>query len=395
MEVRKGYKQTEVGVIPEDWEVKELDSFSDVSSGGTPNRSIASYWNGNIPWITTSQINFNTIHEANEFISEDGLNYSATKKYKAGTLLMAMYGQGKTRGKVAILGIDATINQACAAISLNNCVLNEYIFCNLSARYNEIRGLSNSGSQENLNSDLIKRILIPLPTKSEQSAISTAIIDADTFISSLEKLLEKKQAIKQGAMQELLRPKEGWMFDKVKNIASISNGAKNTQDKIDDGLYSFFVRSDKIERINSYSFDGEAILVAGDGVGTGKVVNYFNGKFDFHQRVYKISDFQNGVNGFYFYLYFKNNFYNRVMQMTAKSSVDSVRMEMIAEMNIYFPLIEEQILIATILSDMDAEIEGLEEKLSKYKMVKQGMMQELLTGRIRLSADFGRISLNH
>jgi len=130
MELKEGYKNTEVGVIPEDWEVKELGSISTVSSGGTPNRGVASYWNGNIPWITTSQIDFNTIIEANEFITEEGLNNSAAKIYKAGTLLMAMYGQGKTRGKVSILGFDATTNQACGAISLNNDVLKE---CNYSA----------------------------------------------------------------------------------------------------------------------------------------------------------------------------------------------------------------------------------------------------------------------
>ncbi len=78
-------------------------------------------------------------------------------------------------------------------------------------------------------------------------------------------------------------------------------------------------------------------MVAGDGVGTGKVMHYFNGKFDYHQRVYKISNFQNRVNGFYFYMYFKNNFLNRIMQMTAKSSVDSIRMEMISNMNIPYP----------------------------------------------------------
>jgi len=111
-----GYKQTEIGIIPEDWEVKALGEIAEVGSGGTPNRSNLSYWNGNIPWITTSEIDFSEITQGDEFITALGLANSSAKKYPKNTLLMAMYGQGKTRGKIAILGIEATINQACAAI---------------------------------------------------------------------------------------------------------------------------------------------------------------------------------------------------------------------------------------------------------------------------------------
>jgi type I restriction enzyme S subunit len=192
-------------------------------------------------------------------------------------------------------------------------------------------------------------------------------------------------------MQQLLTGKKRlpgfggeWEVEKIKNISSITTGAKNTQDKIADAEYPFFVRSSIVEGINSYSFDGEAVLTAGDGVGTGKVFHYINGKFDFHQRVYKISDFSEKIDGYFFYLFFSNYFLKRIMAMTAKSSVDSVRMEMIAEMPIPLPPLPEQQAIAQILSDMDTEIESLKQKRNKYKAIKQGMMQELLTGKTRL-----------
>ena len=104
-----------------------------------------------------------------------------------------------------------------------------------------------------------------------------------------------------------------WNVDEIQNLAEITTGAKNTQDKINGGTYPFFVRSQIVEKKNSFSFDGEAILTAGDGVGTGKVFHYINGKFDYHQRVYKISNFTNRLNGYFFYKYFSNNFYNRIM----------------------------------------------------------------------------------
>jgi len=171
---------------------------------------------------------------------------------------------------------------------------------------------------------------------------------------------------------------EDWEIDKIDALASITTGDKNTQDRIDDGAYPFFVRSSIVERINSHSFDGEAVLTAGDGVGTGKIYHYINGKFDFHQRVYKISNFSKRLDGYFFYLYFSSHFYSRIMQMTAKSSVDSIRRDMVANMKIPLPKLKEQRTIATALNDTDTLINSLEKLIAKKRDIKQGAMQELL-----------------
>ena len=176
-----------------------------------------------------------------------------------------------------------------------------------------------------------------------------------------------------------------WEIRKIDDIVKIQTGNRNTQDKIKDGKYPFFVRSQQVERINSYSFDGEGVLTAGDGVRTGKIFHYINGKFDYHQRVYLMHDFsKNNIDGFYFYLFFSNNFYNRIMAMTAKSSVDSVRRDMIAEMYIILPPKPEQTAIATALSDTDALLAELEKLLAKKQAIKTATMQQLLTGKTRL-----------
>jgi len=178
---------------------------------------------------------------------------------------------------------------------------------------------------------------------------------------------------------------DDWNVEYVENLAHITTGERNTQDRVDDGEYPFFVRSQTVERINSYSFDGEAVLTAGDGVGTGKVFHYINGKFNAHQRVYRISNFSERLNGYYFFLYFSTHFYGRIMQMTAKSSVDSVRREMIARMLIPLPpTIAEQEAIAGALSDIDIFIEALEKLLVKKRYLKEGARQKLLSGKERL-----------
>ena len=199
----------------------------------------------------------------------------------------------------------------------------------------------------------------------------------------VKKGLPDRNGVKAGYKQTEVGVIPGdWHTDKIQNLAQITTGSKNTQDRIEAGEFPFFVRSQTIERINSYSFEGEAVLTAGDGVGTGKVFHYINGKFDFHQRVYKISNFKDTLDGYYFFLFFSNNFYNRIMQMTAKSSVDSVRMEMIADMQIPLPPTKaEQTAIATALSNADALIQSLEKLIAKKRLIKQGAMQKLLKPR--------------
>jgi len=177
---------------------------------------------------------------------------------------------------------------------------------------------------------------------------------------------------------------EDWEVDRIDRYASIKTGSKNTQDRIEDGEYPFFVRSQQVERINSYSHEGEAVLTAGDGVGTGKVFHYIDGRFDVHQRVYQISDFSPKLNGRYFYYQFSSRFYDRIMSMTAKSSVDSVRKEMIAGMKIPLPPPAEQRTIAEALSDVDELIEALDKLIAKKRAIKQAAMQQLLTGKTRL-----------
>ena len=152
------------------------------------------------------------------------------------------------------------------------------------------------------------------------------------------------------------------------DLAKIGTGDKNLQDKVDDGIYPFFVRSENIERINSYSFDGEAVLIPGDGVNVGKIYHYINGKFDFHQRVYKISDFDKKILGKYVYYYMRKNFIREVHKNSQKASVDSLRLPTIKQMKIKFPSdIKEQQKIVNILEKVDEKIGLLEKNLNAFQ----------------------------
>lgn len=172
-----------------------------------------------------------------------------------------------------------------------------------------------------------------------------------------------------------------WEQRKAKEICSISTGKGNTQDKIDNGKYPFYVRSATIERSNDYLYDQEAVLTVGDGVGTGKVFHYVNGKYNLHQRVYRMFDFNSDVSTKYFYYYFSKKFYRRVMAMTAKTSVDSVRLEMIADMIIKFPSVKEQKKIVKLFESLDDTIALHQRKLQKLKALKTSYLYEMFPSK--------------
>lgn len=170
---------------------------------------------------------------------------------------------------------------------------------------------------------------------------------------------------------------EDWEQHKVSELCSISTGKSNTQDKVEDGEYPFYVRSPIIERSTKYLYDEEAVLTVGDGVGTGKVFHYVNGKYDLHQRCYRMYDFTNVLNARYFYHTFSKFFYKRVMAMTAKTSVDSVRLEMIADMEIPCPDIKEQEQIGAFFTNLDHLITLHQRKCEETKKLKKYMLQKM------------------
>ena len=168
-----------------------------------------------------------------------------------------------------------------------------------------------------------------------------------------------------------------WEQRKVSELCSISTGKSNTQDKVEDGEYPFYVRSPIIERSTKYLYDEEAVLTVGDGVGTGKVFHYVNGKYDLHQRCYRMYNFTDELNAHYFYHTFSKLFYKRVMAMTAKTSVDSVRLEMIADMEIPCPNIQEQVKIGAFFDNIDKLITLHQCKNDEMKALKKCMLQKM------------------
>lgn len=196
--------QTAIGDMPESWQVVRLGEVAAVSSGGTPERGRPEYWNGDIPWVKTGEINYGIITQTEERITQAGLENSSARLVPAGTLLMAMYGQGITRGRVAILGIDATLNQACAAIRTSREVVTAFLFHYLTYSYERIRNLGHGANQKNLNALLIKSITIPLLNREEQQDIADILAACDAKTVAVEREIALHEELFRALLEELM-----------------------------------------------------------------------------------------------------------------------------------------------------------------------------------------------
>ncbi len=202
-----------IGEIPEHWEVKKMTNVCKIDTGATPDRSNSSYWQGNIPWIKTGEVNYELITSAEEFITIKGLKNSSTRLAPIGTLLMAMYGQGVTRGRVSILGIEATYNQACCAMLFNKNIHNKYAYYFFIMAYSYIRDGGNETSQMNISAGYISNLKILQPPIIEQQIIIEFIETASTKIfnaislkeQEIEKLKEYKMSLIDGVVTGKVR----------------------------------------------------------------------------------------------------------------------------------------------------------------------------------------------
>ena len=222
----------------------------------------------------------------------------------------------------------------------------------------------------------------------EQVKIGNFIKQFDKFITLHQRKLEKLKLAKKALLQKLF-PKNGskfpelrfkgfadaWEQRKLGDVTNIKTGSRNQQDSVANGKYPFFIRSEKIEKLDEYDFDTEAILVPGDGR-IGEIFHYYNGKFALHQRVYKVDDFK-GVDAIYLLYLFQCKFKEHALRLNAQGTVPSLRLPMFTEWNIDIPSLQEQICIGRLLNKIELMITLHQRKLDKLQDVKKGLLQKM------------------
>lgn len=244
-------------------------------------------------------------------------------------------------------------------------------------------------SRYNISKTKVMEINVEMPSLKEQEKIGNFFAELEKNIVLNKHKYNKLVALKKSLLDKMF-PKDNenspeirvsgfidsWEQCKVKDICTIGTGESNTQDQSSDGLYPFYIRSDVPVRSNKYLYDCEAVITIGDG-NIGKVFHYVNGKFDLHQRCYRMTDFKD-IYGKYFYYFFSTKFYDRAMKMTAKATVDSVRLEMISEMDVQKPKqIEEQKRISDIFTNLDKLLVLYQSRYNKLIAIKTALLEKM------------------
>ena len=387
----------------ENWVASRIDEIASVTSGGTPSRSNSEYWDGNIPWVTTSLVDFNVIQTAEEFITQDGLKNSSAKLFPKNTILMAMYGQGITRGKVAILGIEATTNQACCAIKLNNSFDTNFIFQNLMNRYEEIRDLSNDGGQKNLSAGIIKEIEVVSPSKAEQNKIASFLSAVDEKINHLTQKHQLLSQYKQGMMQKLFsqqlrfKADDGsefreWKIGKLGDITSIQGGFAFKSTNFGKGMTKVIRIGDIEKNINLDSFTGiysneipdtryliseNAIVMALSGATFGKLGKVNQGYAYINQRVATFKVFKDSLNEFLYQIMLSQEFTTYIQSIPSASAQPNISNQDVINFEMMIPCLEEQTKIANFLSSIDQKIDVVSGQIEQAKLWKKGLLQQM------------------
>lgn len=408
-------KQTEIGLIPEDWEVKKIKEISVPVRGGSPRPAGSPlYFNGDfIPWLTVASLtNISSskifVESTETMLTELGSNYS--RKLSKGTLIIS--NSGATLGVAKILGIDCCANDGIAAL-LNLNADNKFLTYYINSLTDYLRNSVATGNgQPNLNTDLIGNLQIPLPPLAEQEAIANALSDADAWIEKLEQLIAKKRLIKQGGMQTLLTPKDGWEERSIFEIADCKRDLFNDGDWIESehikdegirlvqtgniGVGKFLDKSNK-KYISEKSFselkckelsEGD-LLICRLAEPAGRVCLFpktedYKSVTSVDVTIFRPNESKYDRR-FLLYSLSTENWFKDVIEQVGGTTHKRISRGNLGTLKIRLPKsLSEQERIATILSDMDTEIEALEQQLGKARHIKQGMMQELLTGRVRL-----------
>ncbi|HEJ9412144.1 TPA: restriction endonuclease subunit S [Proteus mirabilis] len=407
-QINTGYKQTEIGFIPVDWEITNLRDIAIFGGGTTPPRKFHEkyYVSGLHPWVKTLDLNNSLILVTEEYVTDAALVETSLKKHPAGSVLIAMYGGFNQIGRTGVIKVDAAINQALVAIiPKNSKLVSEYLLFNLNYNVEYWKGVASSSRKDpNITSNDVKNYLLALPSIKEQTAIANALSDVDSLISVLEKLIAKKQAIKTSTMQQLLTGRtrlpqfalredgskkgtkkselgeipEDWEVAPFGNTLAIRHGKNQKAVENPNGTVPIFATGGQIGWADQYLWNKPSVLIGRKG--TIDKPRYSDNPFWTVDTLFysEIKDCANPK--FIFYKFCMIDW----MQYNEASGVPSLNASTIENVLTSLPLKKEQTAIATILSDMDEEIQALKQRLSKTRQIKQGMMQELLTGKTRL-----------
>ena len=385
--VKKGYKQTEIGVIPVDWSVSDFGCKVKIYRGGSP-RPIQDYLTqaeGGINWIKIGDVREGDkyITSTEEKIIPAGV--SRSRSVHAGDFILS---NSMSFGRPYILNIDGCIHDGWLTIQEYEKTFSKnflYYLLSSDSVYQQYISMAAGSSVKNLNKEKVSALVVAYPDLGEQEKIADALSSIDSLIATLEKQISKKKAIKQGAMQELLTGKRrlpgfsgDWQTISLKKALSVGHGMSQHDVECPTGRYPILATGGVIGRANRYLWNAPSVLIGRKG--TISQPRYMDKPFWSIDTLFYTKINEGYCPKFLYYVFCRIDW----LSYNEASGVPSLSAKTIDSIEVQVPDYREQCAIAGVLTDIDTEIEALEQKLGKYRQVKRGMMQQLLTGKIIL-----------
>ena len=375
--------------INKDWKEVKLGDIVDITMGQSPKSEFYNKRNEGMPFLQGSAT-FGFMHPYFEIYSSDIKKIAVN-----GSVLMSVRAPV---GDLNIANADVCIGRGLCSINGKSNIINRYIFYLLSYYKPKLLNMQKGTTFGAITKDDILNFKVLIAEDiEEQKRIASALSKIDAYLENTIKLIEEKERFKRGIAKKLLTCKEGenipearfkgfedeWKTKTLENICeNIKTGKLNANAMEKDGQYRFYTCAKDYYKINTYAFDGEAILISGNGAHVG-YVHYYNGKFNAYQRTYVLMDFTENILFIKYYLdihlKYKINIENN------KGNIPYIVLNTIKDMEIKFPSLEEQEKIGGYLSLLDAEIDNLKKQKELIKEMKRGAMQKLLSGEVRLS----------
>ncbi|MBX0283216.1 restriction endonuclease subunit S [Ligilactobacillus salivarius] len=387
-----------------DWERKKLGDVAKITPGGTPSKNISNYWYPKeIPWLSSGEINKEIIFSTDGMISKKGFNNSSAKWIKQDSVLIALAGQGKTRGKVAINRIPLTTNQSIAGIEPSNEVYYKFLYHQLTKDYLKLRLISSGdGSRGGLNKKLLNDYAVNLSSIDEQHKLGILLSHIDNTLQLHERKCEELTLIKKALLQKLFPKKDvikpevryknfndAWEQRRFKDISKLSQGLQIAISKrfTHPGDGKLFYITNEFLNPNStvkYYIDSPTknviaektdILMTRTG-NTGKVVTDVEGVY--HNNFFKISYNSSKIDRWFLY-YLLNSYpiQREILVRAGNSTIPDLNHNDFYGIKIYIPTIEEQIKIGTFLTKVDSLIALHQYKLKKLKQLKKFLLQNM------------------
>ena len=367
-----------------------------LTSGGTPKANVSSYYNPpTIPWLKTKEVNYCRITETENYISEEGLKNSSAKLISPNSVIIAMYGQGDTAGRIAINKIPLATNQACCNLTIDKSKADyEFIYYQLCTLYDKLVSLKAGAAQPNLNARIIKNLEIIMPSLPIQHRIASILSRYDSLIENYQKQIkllgEAAQRLYKEWFIDLHFPRhentniidgvpEGWEKKKVGDITPIITGKKDANFGTPDGEYPFFTCSQEPIKAPSFSFDCAAVLLAGNGDFN---VKLYRGRFEAYQRTYVLSPYIDSHLYLLFYTISANM--TKLAAGSSGSTIKFLTKGMIDGINLNVPNDEILRSFNKKVEPIQSSRESLQSQLRLLTEARDRLLPKLMSGEITI-----------